>query len=379
MGDFPLVFFAHDARVFPMRRLCCILGVAFVLSLPVARADEIETLIKTEMEKHHVPGVQCLVIKDGRTSESLYEGTANLEWNTPVAADTVFEIGSVTKQFTAACILTLADEGKLSVDDPISKYLTNTPPAWSNIKLRHLLSHTSGITNYDGLDGFELRQHLTQAQFIARLAQYPLVFQPGDAWSYSNSGYNLLGYIEANVSGESYWQFLHEHILEPLQMTNTYDRDPINLVPHRANGYVYNKKSATYETRGYDLTDLFSAGTIASTASDLAKWDAAIQGDKILTPASKALWWSPIMLNDGKPLDHIGRGPGSYGFAWFLHPELPHKNIGHSGITSGFSAANEWYPDDHLTIIVLANTDLGTFSNTLATKIADHYFAAVKN
>jgi CubicO group peptidase (beta-lactamase class C family) len=261
------------------------------------------------------------------------------------------------------------------VDDPISKYLTNAPAAWSDIKLRHLLSHTSGITNYDGLEGFELRQRETQAQFIHRLGRYPLLFAPGEAWSYSNSGYNLLGYIVENVSGKSYWEFLHEHILDPLQMTNTVDRDPINLVPHRASGYVYDKRRMAWHNRDYDLTDLFSAGTMVSTVSDLAKWDAAIQGDQVLTPASKALWWTPVRLNDGKPLDHIGHGPGSYGFAWFLHPELAHKNIGHSGITSGFSAANEWYPDDHLTIIVLANTDMGTFASTLATEIADHYFA----
>jgi len=347
-----------------------------VMSLAWAvRADEVETLVKSEMQKHHVPGVACLVIKDGQPIESLYEGVANLEWNTPVAADTEFEIGSVTKQFTAACILTLVDEGKLSVDDLISKYLTNTPPAWSGIKIRHLLSHTSGVVNYDGLAGFELRQRETQAQFIARLAPLPLNFQPGEGWSYSNSGFNLLGYIVENVSGESYWQFLHEHILDPLQMTNTYDRDPLNLIPHRANGYVYDKHNATYHTRDYDLTDLFSAGTIVSTVNDLAKWDAAIQGDGVLSAAAKKLWWTPVMMNNGKPLDHLGRGsPGSYGFAWFLHPELAHKNIGHSGVTSGFSTANEWYPDDHLTIIITANTDLGTFSNTLATEIAQHYF-----
>lgn len=342
----------------------------------LVRADDIETLVKTGMQKHHVPGVACLVIKDGQTVESVYEGIANLEWNTPVTAETEFEIGSVTKQFTAACILTLVDEGKLSVDDPISKYLTNTPPAWSGIKIRHLLSHTSGITNYDGLDGFELRRRQTQAQFIARLAAYPLVFPPGEAWSYSNSGYNLLGYIVENVSGEPYWKFLHEHILDPLQMTNTCDRDPIHLIPHRANGYAYNQTTRTFDNRDYDLTDLFSAGTIVSTVGDLAKWDAAIQGNGVLKPETKKLWWTPVQLNNGKPLDHLDHRPGSYGFAWFLHPEQKHKNIGHSGVTSGFSAANEWYPDDHLTVIVLSNTDVGTFANTLATEIANEYFTA---
>jgi len=359
-----------------MWRLRSILGAAIAIALraPGAPADEVATLVTGEMQQHHVPGVACLVIKDGRTLESVCAGTANLEWNMPVTADTEFEIGSITKQFTAACTLILADEGKLSVDDPISKYLTNTPPAWSKVQVRHLLSHTSGVINYDGLDGFELRQHLTQAEFIARLAKYPLDFPPGDAWKYSNSGFSLLGFIVANVSGESYWKFLREHILDPLQMTNTFDRNPQYLIPHRANGYVFRRSSQTYENRDYDLTDLNAAGTIVSTVSDLAKWDAAIQGEGVLKPATKMLWWTPVVMNNGQPLTRMGRRAGSYGFGWFLEPERPHKSIWHTGVTSGFSAANKWYPNDHLTIIVLSNTDDSTFGGTLADKIAAHYF-----
>jgi D-alanyl-D-alanine carboxypeptidase len=338
------------------------------------QADDVETLVTSEMQQHHVVGVSCLVLKDGQPPDSIYAGTANLEWHTPVTADTEFEIGSVTKQFTAACILILADEGKLSVNDPISQYLTNTPAAWSQIKIRNLLSHTSGVVNYDGLDGFELRQHLTQAEFVAKLARYPLDFPPGEAWKYSNSGFSLLGFIVANVSGKPYWQFLHEHILDPLQMTNTYDRNPQFLIPHRANGYVYRKSTQTYENRDYDLTDLNAAGTIVSTVTDLAKWDAAIHGDGVLKPATKKLWWSPVIMNNGQPLTRVGRRAGSYGFGWFLDPEKTHKSIWHTGVTSGFSAANEWYPDDHLTIIILSNTDEGGFAGDLADKIAAHYF-----
>ena len=361
-----------------MRQLWFILGAALVISLSArsVQADDVETLATGEMQKHHVVGVSCLVIKDGQTLESIYAGKANLEWQTPVSADTEFEIGSITKQFTAACILILADEGKLSVDDPISKYITNTPAAWSGIKIRHLLSHTSGVINYDGLDGFELRQHLSQAAFVAKLAQYPLNFPPGEAWKYSNSGFSLLGFIVANVSGESYWKFLQAHILDPLQMTNTYDRNPQFLIPHRANGYAYRKGTQTYENRDYDLTDLNSAGTIVSTVSDLAKWDAAIQGDGVLKPATKKLWWSPVIMNNGQPLTRVGSRAGSYGFGWFLDPERAHKSISHSGVTSGFSAANQWFPDDHLTIIILSNTDEDGFGGELADKIAAHYFGA---
>ena len=361
-----------------MRHFGSVLGAALLIILLSARdlrADEVENLVRREMSAHHVPGVACLVIKDGQPVESIYAGMANLECEMPVTADAAFEIGSITKQFTAACILTLADEGKLSVDDPISKYLTNTPTAWADIKVRNLLSHTSGLTNYDSLPGFELRQRQTQAEFIARLGKYPLNFPPGEAWSYCNAGFNLLGYIVENISGESYWKFMHEHILDPLQMTNTYDRDPLNLIPHRANGYAWRKKAQVWQNRDYDLTDLFSAGTIVSTVGDLAKWDAAIQGDGVLSAASKKLWWTPIVLNNGQPLNRVGRRAGAYGFGWFLDPERPHKSIWHTGVTNGFSAANQWYPDDHLTIILLSNTDESTFGGVLADKIADYYFS----
>jgi CubicO group peptidase (beta-lactamase class C family) len=354
------------------------LMLLLALAAPRARAGDVETLLQTEMQKHHVAGMACLILKDDKPVTSFYSGVANVEWQTPVDAATAFEVGSVSKQFAAASILLLAEDGKLSVDDNISKYLTNTPASWANIKIRHLLSHTSGIRNYDGLDGFELRLHLTQAQFIHKLAQQSLTFQPGESWAYSNSGYNLLGYIVENVSGKSYWDFLRERIFTPLQMTNTTHRESWLVIPHRAAGYVY-ATNGTYLNRDYDLTDLFAAGSIVSTAPDLAKWDAALAGNRLLKESSKQLWWTPALLNNGKPVAHTLHGEsGSYGFAWFLNTVHGHRNIGHSGITSGFSAANEMFPDDRLTIIILSNTDEGVFAGNLANQVATLLFNEAK-
>jgi CubicO group peptidase (beta-lactamase class C family) len=347
-------------------------ALAAVLLIAHVRADDVDDLITSQMQAHHVPGVACLIWKDGRTVKTFYGGDANLEWNAPVGPDTVFEIGSISKQFAAASILLLAEQGKLSVDDNISKYLTNTPSAWANIKIRHLLSHTSGIHSYDDMDGFELRQHLTQARFISRLARHPLDFQPGEKWAYCNAGFNLLGYIVENVSGTNYLSFLKEHIFTPLGMTNSAFRDPVNVLPHRAAGYAYDH--GTYYNRDYDLTDLFSAGTIVSTVSDLAKWDAALMDGGVLNEASKKLWWTPVRLNNGQPVPVSHDGTRTYGFGWFLETLDGHKNIGHGGVTSGFSAANELYPDDHLAIIVLSNTDEGGFAGQLAGKVAHVYF-----
>jgi D-alanyl-D-alanine carboxypeptidase len=350
-----------------------LIGLAAILLASVTRADQVDDLINREMQQHHVPGVACLVLKDGQPVKTFYGGQANLEWNTPVESNTVFEIGSVSKQFAAASILLLAQEGKLSVDDNISKYLKNTPPAWANIKIRNLLSHTSGIHSYDDQEGFEFRQHLTQAQFISQLAQQPLDFQPGESWSYCNAGFNLLGYIVENVSGEDYLAFLQKNIFTPLQMTNSAMRDPIQVIPHRAAGYVYS--DGVYQNRDYDITDLFAAGSIVSTVGDLAKWDDALINNRLLNESSKQLWWTPAHLNNGQPVIAENDKTRTYGFGWFLGTLDGHKNIGHGGITSGFSAANEMYPDDHLTIIILSNTDYGSFAGSLAKKIAPLYFS----
>src|ERR1043165_950473 len=181
------------------------LSILLLLLLAIhSFAGEIETLIQGEMQTHHVVGLTCLILKDGKTTTRFHAGSANLEWPSPVDNATVFEIGSISKQFAAASILLLADDGKLSVEDNISKFFTNAPAAWKDIKIRHLLSHTSGLRNYDGLDGFEMRQHLTQARFIKLLEAQPMKFAPGESWSYCNSGYNLLGYIVENVSGKTY-------------------------------------------------------------------------------------------------------------------------------------------------------------------------------
>lgn len=355
----------------------CVSGLLLAGGGARVSAGELETLLAKEMSAHHVAGMACLVIQNGKTLTEFHAGSANLEWPSPVDATTVFEIGSVSKQFAAACILLLAETGKLSVDDRISKFFTNAPAAWTNITLRHLLSHTSGLKNYDGLDGFEMRQHMTQAQFIERLGKQPLNFAPGEKWSYCNSGYNLLGYIVENVSGKTYWDFLQTRIFTPLQMTNTTRRDPWLVIPHRAAGYEY--KNGTYVARDYDLTELFAAGAIVSTAADVAKWDAAITGKTFLKESSRQLWWTAARLNNGKNVDNKRYGvAGSYGFGWFISTVNGHRNIGHSGITSGFSAANELFPDDHLAINILSNTDEGVFAGNLANKVARTLLAPAK-
>jgi CubicO group peptidase (beta-lactamase class C family) len=338
--------------------------IGLALAPDFARGDPVDDLLKQAMQQHQIAGLSLMIVKDGQPVKTQGYGLANLEWNMPVDSNTVFEIGSITKQFTAACVLLLAQDGKLSVDDPISRYLKNTPASWTNITVRHLLTHTSGLRNYTELGGFTLTQHLTQAQFIQKMGAHPLVSRPGDAWAYCNTGYNLLGYIIENVSGENYWSFLRERILSPLQMTATGNRDPRAVIPNRAAGYELTTNHVAVN-RDYDLTDVFSAGSIVSTVVDLAKWDAALNGDKPLTAASKAQMWSPTKLNDGSIKQ--------YGFGWYLDPLIGHRNIGHSGSTSGFSCSLQRFPDDGLSVILLCNAGESGIGTRLAKQVAGLY------
>lgn len=351
-----------------IRFICAWLALLGILYAPqLALADKADALVREEMQKHQIAGLSLMVIRDGRPIKTKPYGKANLEWDVPVTTDTVFEIGSITKQFTAACILLLQQDGKLSVEDKISKYLTNTPPSWSNITIRQLLTHTSGIRNYTGHDGFELTKHQTQQQFIQKLAALPSSFQPGEKWSYCNSGYSLLGYIVENVSGKNYWDFLRERITGPLGMTVTRDRTPGAVIPRRAAGYELTNH--VHINRDYDITDVFSAGAMVSTVLDLAKWNAALDGETLLNKTSKEQWWTPTTLNNG----HVQ----NYGFGWYLDPLKGHKNIGHNGATSGFSSSIQRFPDDHLCVIVLCNADDGgtpALAGVIAKEVAPLYF-----
>jgi D-alanyl-D-alanine carboxypeptidase len=340
-----------------------LLFFVFCASLVTARADETDDYVREQMATKRIPAVVLKVLRNGEELKTSAYGLANLELNVPATPETVFEIGSVTKQFTASCILLLQQDGKLSIDDLISKHLAETPGAWSNVTIRHLLTHTSGIKSYTGLDGFALTKRLTQAQFIAGIGTRSLEFQPGESWKYSNTGYSLLGYIVQNASGKTYWQFLRERILEPLAMNHTMDRNPGVIVTNRASGYEQTNR--VHINRDYDVTDVFSAGAIVSTVGDLAKWDAALASEKILSIANKTAAWTPQKLNGGKMT--------TYGLGWYVDLYQGHKVIGHGGQTSGFSASIQRFPDDQLTVIILTNTD-GGIATSLARRIAEFYF-----
>jgi CubicO group peptidase (beta-lactamase class C family) len=269
-------------------------------------------------------------------------GFANLEWNIPDSPTTKFRLGSITKQFTAAAILLLEERGKLSVDDPVKKYMPDAPVAWDKITIFNLLTHTSGIPSftsfpdYAKLEGFST----TPEELVARFRDKPLDFQPGEKWSYSNSGYVLLGYLIGKISGESYAQFLQDNIFKPLGMVNSgYDSNSA-VIQNRASGYTHDQNGMV--NAGYiNMTIPLSAGGLYSTTEDLLRWEQGLFGGKLLSPSSLKKMTTPFK-ND-------------YGFGLAIHSINGHEEISHGGGIEGFNTILAYYPEDKLTVVVLAN------------------------
>jgi len=340
---------------------------AILLLTAVAWADQVDDYIRTVLAERHAPGAAVAVVKNGRVVKIKGYGLASVEFGVPVTKDTVFEIGSVSKQMTAAGILLLVEEGKVSLDAPISTYLPETPEAWKDVTVRHLLTHTSGVKSYTSLTGFELSRRVKIDGFIKQLSPHPLEFQPGERNIYSNSGFNLLAYIIETQSGKPYMQFMRERIFAPLGMTRTADRDPQFIIPNRAVGYEWSIDRLT--GRDGNLTDLMGAGSIVSTITDMVKWDAALNGKNFLKPESRAEWWKQYIFTSGKP--------SVYGFGWRISEIRGRKLIGHTGQTAGFGAANFRYDDDGVTVIVLTNLGEIGLGGQIATRIAKFYAPAL--
>jgi CubicO group peptidase (beta-lactamase class C family) len=349
------------------QRFSVSLFFVFLFLTTFARADEVDNFVRAQLAERHIPGAAIAVIRNGRVVKTEGYGLASVEFNVPATKETVFEIGSVSKQMTAAAIMLLIEEGKINPDEKISKYLPNTPDAWKNVSVRNLLTHTSGIKSYTGLSGFELTKRLNRDEFIKTLGVQPLEFETGSRYLYSNSGYNLLGFIIETISGKSYWNFMRERIFKPLGMNATADRDPKYIIANRATGYEWENNALV--GRDYDLTDVFSAGAIVSTVEDLAKWDAAWRNDTLLKKASKMQAWTPATLSDGKPYP--------YGFGWRFSEVRGHKLIAHSGQTAGFGANISRYVDDDLTVIALTNLGEIGMGTVLANGIAKIYIPAI--
>ncbi|MDM7920865.1 MAG: serine hydrolase domain-containing protein [Pyrinomonadaceae bacterium] len=340
-------------------RLALLLTI-FTFSVTAVKADEVDRAVRMRMAERNIPGAAVAVVKNGRVVKMKGYGLASIEFGVPVTTDTVFEIGSVSKQMTAAGIMLLVQDGKVSLDERISKYLPGTPEDWKDVRVRHLLTHTSGIKSYTSLTGFELSRRVRIDGFIKQLSPYPLEFTPGEKNIYSNSGYNLLAYIIETQSGMAYMDFMRERIFLPLGMTRTGDRDPRNIIRLRAEGYEW--QMDRYAGRDGSLTDLMGAGSITSTIADMVKWEAGLRGDKLLTPESKREIWTQFKFNNGSL--------SPYGLGWRISDVRGVKLIGHTGQTAGFGAAIFRYVDDSVTVITLTNLGELGMGSLIASSVA---------
>lgn len=317
----------------------------FVLLLIAAvgvRADKVDDYVKAEMQKQHVPGVSLAVIKDGKIIKAEGYGLANVELNVPVNPDTVFKIGSISKQLIAAGILLLIQDGAITLDDPVSKFLEGTPETWKNITVRHFLTHTSGLVRE--APGFDPLKIQNDADVINTAYPLPLRFQPGEKWEYCNVGYFSLAEIIRKVSGKPWGDYLRDRLFLPLDMKATRTTDMTEMVPGRANGYGW--RDGKLQNAAIYLA-LRPSGAFLSTALDLAKWDAALYTDRIFKQAAREQMWQPVKLNNGTT--------HPYGFGWELDSVGGHKLVHHGGSLPGFRSELARFVDDKLTIVVLAN------------------------
>ena len=322
------------------------LALAFVVLLAAStRADEIADRLTAYMDAavnvEKFNGT-VLVAKDGKVLFAKGYGLANAEHEVPNTLETKFRLGSITKQFTATAVLILQDQGKLKVQDPIGKYLSESPKAWEKVTIHHLLTHTSGIPSYTDDPSYEksMTQPETVSSMIARFKDKTLEFEPGSKFHYDNSGYFLLGAIVEKVSGKSYETFLKEAIFEPIGMTNTgYDQHATVLV-RRASGYE-RKGDELVNAPYLDMSQPYAAGSLYSTVGDLLKWDRALKAGKPASKQAMAAMFTPFKDN--------------YAYGWSIGDRKGHKQIGHGGGINGFATDFQRYPDEDVCVAVLCN------------------------
>ena len=327
----------------------CFAAPAISVPLPANQAKKISADVERALHRLGAPGAAILVLQDGRVSYLGAFGLRDLARKLSVRSDTHFEIGSITKQFTAASILQLQEAGKLQIDKPLADYLPNAPHA-REVTLRQLLSHTSGLHDYldlpaDQMDRLVSRP-ISYADLIGRVASLPLDFKPGSRWSYSNTGYLLLGKVIETVSGEPYREYLQRHILGPLHMTQTYTTAEELHLQNMAKGY-HHKNGTVMRAPIIDPSWGGAAGFLVTTVGDLAKWNLALRGGKVVSAES----YREMTTSIGE----VSNGNADYGLGLEVGKEFGQPRIGHTGGSIGFTAADEYYPHQRTRIIAFTN------------------------
>lgn len=355
------------------------LALFLVPLMPVAaQTDEVDQYIEKEMQKRLIPGLALAVIRDGKVVKQKAFGLANVELNVPATQETVYQIASTTKTFTATAVMKLAEEGKLSLEDSVTKWLPELPAAWSGVTVRHCLTHTSGLPDLvqDQCRAEPIAE--TREEVLKKLAEMPVAGKPGETWGYNQTGYMLLGMIVEKISGLSFEEFLRQRFFQPLAMTSTSYGDFKEIVPRRASLYTRLESCRGNEPRlGNKLYSaqpaylypsfMHTAAGINTTIGDLVRWNLGLDEEKVLKQPALDQMWSPARLMDGTVF-RFG-GTAGYAHGWVLDERPEHRSVGHSG---GASTAYWRFLDDKLTVIVLTNCQ-GIDPDSLARGVAALY------
>ena len=336
------------------RPLPLVLALLLAAAGPVvARAGDdvgarIDEFVRAEMQRQHVPGVAIGVVKNGAVLVAKGYGLANVEHEVPVGPETVFESGSLGKQFTATAVMLQVEDGKLSLSDPITKFFPDAPAAWRAITVRNLLTHTSGIPDYT-VGSFDYRKDYTEEQLAKFAFGLDLEFPPGSRWNYSNTGYVLLGIIVHKVSGRFYGDVLADRVFKPLGMTTARVISEADIVPHRAAGYRLVDGELKNQEWVAPLLNTTADGSLYLSVRDMIAWDAGVRARRVLSPESWSQVLEPVRLASGKTYP--------YGFGWFLEERGGKPLQQHGGAWQGFKSQFSRFIGDDLSVIVFANLE----------------------
>lgn len=339
----------------------CAIACGSIAGLPTRdltpeQMASIDRYVIAEMGRERIPGLAIGVYSHGQILLTKGYGLANIELNVAVKPETIFQSGSVGKQFVSAAIMMLVEEGKIGLDDSVVKYFPSAPKSWETIRVKNLLSHTSGLAEYEsdertGPKGpFYLRLDFTEDELVEKVESLPIEFKPGDKWDYRNTNYLLLGVMIHKVTGSFYADYLQQRIFTPLWMTSTRLISEADIIPNRSSGYELNGDKLQNQSWVSPTFNSTADGALYFNVMDLAKWDAALYGTKLLKQSSLDQMWTVFLLNDGKP------NSANYGFAWRIDSIKGHKVIEHSGGWQGFTCHVSRYVDDGITVVVLTNS-----------------------
>lgn len=329
-------------------------STAFAQQAPAtdsALAAAVDVIATRALAQPNAVGLSIAVARGDRLIVSKGYGTANLESGSPVDDQTMMRIGSVTKQFSAAAVLKLVEQGKLSLDDTLDKLLPDYPKTAKPVTLRQILNHTSGIWSYTDDGKFMERDstlELSPDEVLATFKDKPLEFDPGTKWNYSNSAYYLVGEIIEHAAGRPYAQFVQEELFAPLGLSRTRYESNREIIPNRAQGYAFDGgKILNDQPIGADVPG--AAGSLLSTAADLVRWNIALAGGKVVSPDSYRLMTTTTVLPSGRDAE--------YGLGLGIDTFEGRKRISHGGGIHGFTSMLGYLPDEKLTVAVISNCE----------------------